>query len=105
MSVAFHYTRVEHVPSILIQGLQPGGKKGMSGNERSPVIHLTTDPSFVRNTMLGEARNWALLQVDTKGINLYPEMFISAIDGKLARCPGCWITLEERIPAERIRVA
>lgn len=71
--ILYHITKEQYIPSISIHGLIPMKEKGMTGRfkNRCNCVWLTNDPSYIKETQLGDC--WpdaVLLEIDVSGLDI-----------------------------------
>ncbi len=79
MESFFHFTKLEYVESIIIQGLLCNNKRRGIGNgnykhlfgDFKPLF-LTTDPKLLIKEQLGSTRGFILLKINIDGLNIEP---------------------------------
>jgi RNA:NAD 2'-phosphotransferase (TPT1/KptA family) len=74
VTVLFHLTRIEHLPSIMQHGLIPGFSRGITCNRKQGTVFLTDDIN-VPIEQLGSTyspEGWVVLQVDVEGLQVEP---------------------------------
>jgi RNA:NAD 2'-phosphotransferase (TPT1/KptA family) len=74
VTVLFHLTRIEHLPSIMQHGLIPGFSRGITCNRKQGTVFLTDDIK-VPIEQLGSTyspESWVVLQVDVEGLQVEP---------------------------------
>ena len=89
MTILYHITPSNNLPSIMKNGLIPAFKKGLYCGDaatRKPFVWLTDNPEHILSTQAGkewiEKHSPIVLSVDCSGINV--EQYVSCITGGTA---------------------